>query len=83
VKGQDRYLYRALDSTGQTIEFLLAARRDKATAKRFLVRAIEASANPMPLNFDKNPAYPAALEALKADGVIPAACRPTAVQVSE
>jgi hypothetical protein len=48
VKGQDRYLYRALDSTGQTIEFLLAAKRDKAAAKRFLVKTIEASGNPMP-----------------------------------
>ena len=73
VKGQDRYLYRALDSTGQTIEFLLAAKRDKAAAKRFLVRAIEASGNPMPrvINVDKNPAYPAAMEALKAESTIP------------
>jgi IS6 family transposase len=72
VKGEDRYLYRAVDSTGQTIEFLLAAKRDKHAAKRFLVKAIEASGNPMPrvLNVD-NPAYPAAVEALKADGVIP------------
>ena len=73
VKGQDKYLYRALDSSGQTIEFLLAAKRDKAAAKRFLARAIEASGNPMPrvINVDKNPAYPAALEALKAESVVP------------
>ena len=73
VKGQDKYLYRALDSTGQTIEFLLTAKRDKAAAKRFLVKAIEASGNPMPrvMNVDKNPAYPAAMEELKADGTIP------------
>ena len=73
VKGQDKYLYRALDSTGQTIEFLLTAKRDKNAAKRFLVKAIAASGNPMPrvMNVDKNPAYPAAVEALKADGVIP------------
>ena len=73
VKGQDKYLYRALDSTGQTIEFLLTAKRDKAAAKRFLVKAIEASGNPMPrvMNVDKNPAYPAAMEELKAEGVIP------------
>ena len=38
IKGEDRYLYRALDSTGQTIDFLLMARRDTAAAKRFLVR---------------------------------------------
>jgi IS6 family transposase len=59
-------LYRALDSTGQTIDF-------PAAAKRFLRRTIEASGNPMPrvINVDKNPAYPAAVDALKADGIIP------------
>jgi IS6 family transposase len=73
VKGEDKYLYRALDSTGQTIDFLLTAKRDTAAAKRFLRRAIEASGNPMPrvINVDKNPTYPAAMEALKADGAIP------------
>jgi transposase-like protein len=73
VKGSDKYLYRAVDSTGQTIDFLLTAKRDKAAAKRFLRNAIEASGNAMPrvMNFDTNPASPAAVEALKADGVIP------------
>ena len=73
VKGQDRYLYRALDSTGQTIDFLLTAKRDTAAAKRFLLKAIEASGNPMPrvMNVDKNPAYPAAVEALKVEGLLP------------
>jgi transposase-like protein len=73
VKGEDKYLYRALDSTGQTIDFLLTAKRDTAAAKRFLRRAIEASGNGMPrvMNVDKNPAYPAAVEALKAEGSVP------------
>jgi transposase-like protein len=73
VKGEDKYLYRALDSTGQTIDFLLTARRDMAAAKRFLCRAIDASGNAMPrvMNVDKNPSYPAAVEALKAEGAIP------------
>jgi transposase, IS6 family len=73
VKGEDKYLYRALDSTGQTIDFLLTAKRDAAAAKRFLRKAIEASGNPMPrvMNVDKNPAYPAAMEELKAESVIP------------
>ena len=73
VKGEDKYLYRAIDSTGQTIEFLLTAKRDRAAAKRFLRTAIDASGNAMPrvMNVDKNPAYPAAVEALKAEGVIP------------
>src|SRR5271169_2558288 len=69
VNGEDKYLYRALDSTGQTIDFLLTAKRDTAAAKRFLRRAIEASGNPMPrvMNVDKNPSYPAAVEALSTD----------------
>src|ERR1035438_4823006 len=48
VQGEDKYLYRALDSTGQTIDFLLTARRDAAAAKRFLRRAIGASGNGLP-----------------------------------
>lgn len=73
VKGADKYLYRALDSTGQTIDFLLTAKRDAAAAKRFVRRAIEASGSAMPrvMNVDKNPAYPAAVDALKAEGAIP------------
>ena len=64
---------RPLDSTGQTIDFLLTAKRDTAAAKRLLRKAIEASGNPMPrvINVDKNPAYPAAVEELKADSSIP------------
>src|SRR4051795_12733839 len=73
VKGQDRYLYRAVDSTGQTIDFLLTAKRDAASAKRFFRKAFTAEGNPMPrvLNVDKNPAYPAAVRTLKADGTLP------------
>src|SRR4051794_26083479 len=40
VSGQWRYLYRAVDGTGQTIDFLLSAKRDKKTAKRFFKRAL-------------------------------------------
>ena len=49
------------------------ARRDTAAAKRFLVRAMEASGSAMPrvMNVDKNPAYLAAVQALKADGSLP------------
>src|ERR1700692_4912889 len=73
VKGEYKYLYRAPDSSGQTIDFLLTAKRDIAAAKRFLRRAIDASGNAMPrvMNVDKNPAYPAAVEALKTDGAMP------------
>ena len=73
MKGDDKYLYRALDSTGQTIEFLLTAKRDAAAAKRFLRRLMNApgSSTPRVINVDKNPAYPAAVEALKTEGSIP------------
>src|SRR5579864_2426748 len=56
VKGQERYLYRAVDSTGQTIDFLLPAKRDAAAAKRFFRRALAHSGNSMPraINVDKN-----------------------------
>jgi IS6 family transposase len=52
---------------------MLTAKRDRAAAKRFLRKAVEASGNPMPrvINVDKNPAYPAAVEELKADSSIP------------
>ena len=42
-------------------------------AKRFFRRALSAAGNPVPrvINVDKNPAYPAAVEALKAEGVLP------------
>src|SRR5581483_2373838 len=40
VKGEDKYLFDAVDSTGQTIEFLLTAKRDAAGAKRFFRKGL-------------------------------------------
>ena len=73
VKGQERYLYRAVDSTGQTIDFLLTAKRDKMAAKRFFRKVFRSLANPIPrvINVDKNAAYPAAIKQLKQDGTLP------------
>jgi transposase-like protein len=73
VKGEDKYLYRAVDSVGQTIDFLLTARRDAASAQRLLRKALAASGNAVPrvMNVDKNPAYPAAVERLKPEGALP------------
>jgi len=53
-----------VDSTGQTIDFLLTANRDTAAAQRFFERVFSSSSNPIPrvINVDKNPAYPAAME---------------------
>ncbi len=41
VRGQWRYLYRAIDSNGDTIEFWFSERRNLAAAKRFLNRALK------------------------------------------
>jgi transposase-like protein len=72
VKGEEKYLYRAVDSAGQTIDFLLTAKRDAAAAKRFFRKIFRTSSNPMPrvINVDKNPAYPAAIRELKRDGTL-------------
>ena len=77
IKGQDRFLYRAVDSTGQTIDFLLTAKRDTAAAKRFFKKTLLDPANPQPrvINVDKNRAYPAAVEELKAEGTMRRRCR--------
>jgi transposase, IS6 family len=73
IKGEDQFLSRAVDSTGQTIEFLLTAKRDAAAAKRFFQKALSSPGNPVTrvIKVDKNPAYPSAVEALKADGLRP------------
>jgi transposase-like protein len=44
VRGEDKYLYRAVDSSGQTIDFLLTAKRDVAAAKRFFRKALSSLA---------------------------------------
>ena len=77
VKGKDRYLYRAVDSTGQTIDFLLTAKRDAAAAKRFFRKALAGPNNPQPrvINVDKNPAYVPAVTELKSEGVLRRRCR--------
>ena len=70
VKGKWTYLYRAFDSAGASIDFLLSARRDSAAAKRFFQKALCASHHPTPrvINVDRNPSYPPVLEALNVMG---------------
>jgi IS6 family transposase len=69
VKGKWVYLYRAVDSTGATIDFLLSAKRDAAAAERFLTKALGGENHPAPrvINTDKHAAYPPAIVELKAD----------------
>ena len=63
VKGKWVYLYRAVDSTGATIDFLLSAKRDAAAAERFLAKALGGENHPAPrvINTDKHAAYPPAI----------------------
>jgi IS6 family transposase len=77
VKGRERYLYRAVDSGGQTIDFLLTAKRDSAAAKHFFQRGMANPGNSLPrvINVDKNRAYPAAVDELKNDGIIRRRCK--------
>jgi transposase-like protein len=46
VRGQWRYLYRAIDSNGDTVEFWFSDRRNQAAAKRFLSRALKRHGRP-------------------------------------
>jgi putative transposase len=61
VKGQWRYLYRAVDKTGQTIDFLLTAQRDERAAMRFLTKAIRRHGVPAKITIDGNEANAAAI----------------------
>lgn len=65
--GQWKYLYRAVDSDGQTVDFLLTARRDAAAALRFFCKAISQHGEPEVVTIDKSSANTAALATLNAD----------------
>lgn len=66
VKGQWKYLYRAVDKAGNTIDFLLRAHRDKAAARRYFEEAIARNGEPETVTIDKSCANLAALEAINA-----------------
>lgn len=72
VKGKWKYLYRAIDSAGQTIDFLLSAKRDRRAAKRFFCKALKATHAQFPrvINFDKNERLPPAIDELKAAKIL-------------
>ena len=63
VRGQWKYLYRALDKYGDTIDFLLTAKRDTKAALRFLQQAIRNNGTPVKINIDKSGANTAAIQA--------------------
>ena len=82
VKGVWKYLYRAVDSLGNTLDFMLSAKRDGKAAARFFRKVLKADHTQAPrvsryasfveLTVDKNAAYPVAVEALKADETLAA-----------
>jgi putative transposase len=67
VGGRWKYLYRAVDREGGTIDFLLRAHRDYAAARRFFERAIELHDVPETITIDKSGANTAAIEGMRAD----------------
>ena len=82
VKGKRVYLYRAVDSSGATIDFLLSAKRDAAAAERCLAKALGGENHPAPrvINTDKHAGYPPAIVRLKAAEALEENCRHRPVQ---
>ena len=67
VGGQWKYLYRAVDKEGNTVDFLLTAKRDRAAAQRFLARAIEGNRLPQTVTIDQSGANTAGIESYNAE----------------
>ena len=77
IAGKWTYLYRAVDSTGATIDFLLSVNRDAGAAKCFFQKALRSSSHPRPrvINVDGNPSYPRVISELKTNGHLGRLCR--------
>ena len=71
VGGQWKYLYRAVDREGDTIDFLLRAKRDHSAARAFLERAIDLHGVPEKITIDKSGANTAAIVSIQADSGLP------------
>ena len=76
VKGVWKYLYRAVDSVGNTLD-LLSAKRDAKAAERFLRKVLKArhTQSPRVITVDKNAAYPKAIDEMKAEEELPLSVR--------
>jgi putative transposase len=71
VKGVWKYLYRAVDKQGKTVDFLLTAKRDITAAKRFFDEAIGATGDPDKVVMDKSGANKTAVDAINAGRAVP------------
>ena len=82
VQGRWCYLYRAIDSTGATIDFLLSALRDAAAAQRLFRQALSDPSHPQPriINTDKARLYESAIAGVKVEGTLRQRCRHRPVQ---
>ena len=75
VKGEWKYLYRAVDKDGTTVDFLLRAHRDEAAARRYFEKAIDQNGTPETVTVDKSGANLAALKAINAERETPVKIR--------
>ena len=62
IRGQWKYLYRAVDKAGNIVDFLLTAKRDRKAALRFLYKATRRYGTPAKITIDKSGASTAAIE---------------------
>jgi transposase-like protein len=67
IKGQWKYLYRAVDKDGNTVDFLLCARRDRHAAQRYLQRSMLHNGTPKTVTIDQSGANLAALKAINTE----------------
>ena len=75
VKGTWKYLYRAVDKQGKTVDFLLAAQRDMAAAKRFFDKAMDGNGVPDKVAMDKSGANKAAIDEINGSRSVPITVR--------
>jgi transposase-like protein len=77
VAGVSTYLYRALDSAGETIDFMLSPKRDAVAAKHFLQLALwrAGEVRPRAINVDGHASYPPVITELKKTGAVSRRCQ--------